>query len=122
MSTLKISTLSNIAATKTIPIGTVVDGSAKAWVNFNGQGVVAGRATFNIASITDNGVGDYYINFGSAMPDTLYAAVGSSASDGSQRTDLDFSIFTTTSVRVTVTVTTANTVTDSPIISAVIYR
>jgi uncharacterized protein (AIM24 family) len=45
----------------------------RAWVNFNGQGTVAIRASGNVSSITDNGTGDYTINFTTAMPDTNYA-------------------------------------------------
>lgn len=49
----------------------------RAWVNFNGTGTVAIRASGNVSSITDAGVGDYIINLSSAMPDANYAAVGS---------------------------------------------
>jgi hypothetical protein len=45
----------------------------RAWVNFNGTGVVAIRASGNVTSITDNGVGDYTVNFTNAMPDGNYA-------------------------------------------------
>jgi hypothetical protein len=47
--------------------------SARAWVNFNGTGTVAIRASGNVSSITDNGVGDYTMNFTTAMPDADYA-------------------------------------------------
>lgn len=46
----------------------------RAWVNFNGTGTVAIRASGNVASITDNGVGDYTVNFTTAMEDANYAA------------------------------------------------
>lgn len=46
----------------------------RAWVNFNGTGTVAIRASGNVTSITDNGVGNYTVNFTTAMPDTNYAA------------------------------------------------
>ena len=42
-------------------------GIAKAWVNFNGIGTVAIRDSENVGSITDNGTGDYTVNFSSAM-------------------------------------------------------
>ena len=45
----------------------------RAWVNFNGTGTVAIRASGNISSITDNGTGDYTVNFTNAMPDANYA-------------------------------------------------
>lgn len=44
----------------------------RAWVNFNGTGTVAIRASGNVSSITDNGVGDYTVNFTSAMPDANF--------------------------------------------------
>lgn len=48
---------------------------ARAWVNFNGTGTVAIRASGNVSSITDNGTGDYTINFTTAMPDANYSLV-----------------------------------------------
>ena len=45
---------------------------AKAWVNFNGTGTVAIRASYNVSSITDNGVGNYTVNFTTAMVDANF--------------------------------------------------
>lgn len=45
----------------------------RAWVNFNGTGTVAIRASGNVTSITDNGTGLYTVNFTLAMTDTNYA-------------------------------------------------
>ena len=50
-------------------------GIAKAWVNFNGTGTVAIRSSFNISGITDNGTGDYTINFTTAMANANYAVM-----------------------------------------------
>jgi hypothetical protein len=47
----------------------------RTWVNFNGTGTVAIRDSFNVSSITDNGTGDYTVNFATAMPDANYCAV-----------------------------------------------
>jgi hypothetical protein len=49
----------------------------RAWVNFNGTGTVAIRSSGNVTSITDNGVGDYTVNFTTAMPDANYSSVAS---------------------------------------------
>jgi hypothetical protein len=46
----------------------------RAWVNFNGTGTVAIRASGNVSSITDNGTGDYTVNFTTNMPDANYCA------------------------------------------------
>lgn len=45
----------------------------RAWVNFNGTGTVSIRESGNVSSITDNGTGDYTINFTTAMPDANYS-------------------------------------------------
>ena len=47
----------------------------RAWVNFNGTGTVAIRASGNVSSITDLGVGTYRINFSTAFPDVNYSVV-----------------------------------------------
>lgn len=46
----------------------------RAWVNFNGTGTVAIRASGNVSSITDGGVGIYTVNFTTAMPNANYSA------------------------------------------------
>ena len=72
MSTLRVDTIQNAAGTDS-PIS--VPGTAKAWVNFNGTGTVAIRASYNVSSITDNGTGDYTVNFTTAMADANYTPV-----------------------------------------------
>ena len=54
----------------------------RAWANFNGTGTVAIRASGNVSSITDNGTGDYTVNFTTALADANYSVVGS-CGDGS---------------------------------------
>jgi hypothetical protein len=80
----------------------------RAWVNFNGTGTVAIRASGNVSSITDNGVGDYTINFTTAMPDANYSVAGSARFDEGN-SDSNGPVFTlrrtpqtTTAVRVIV--------------------
>jgi hypothetical protein len=48
---------------------------AKSWVNFNGTGTIAVRASFNISSLTDNNTGTYSINFTNALADANYSFV-----------------------------------------------
>lgn len=47
--------------------------ACKAWVRFNGNGTVAISDSYNVSSITDNGTGDYTINFAAAMPNANYS-------------------------------------------------
>jgi hypothetical protein len=61
------STLAQFNASGSAPVY-----AARAWVNFNGTGTVAIRASGNVSSITDNGTGDYTVNFTTAMPDADY--------------------------------------------------
>ena len=56
--------------------------ACRAWVNFNGTGTVAIRASGNVSSITDNGTGDYTVNFTTAMPDVNYSVIGSAGVGG----------------------------------------
>ena len=71
MSTLRVNTIQDSTGSGT----PAINGLAKAWVNFNGTGTVAIRASFNVSSITDNGTGDYTVNFTTAMVDANYNAV-----------------------------------------------
>jgi hypothetical protein len=78
MSTLSVAT---IKSQNTLPpavqnsSGTEIGTFCRAWVNFNGTGTVAIRASFNVSSITDNNTGNYYVNFTTAMSDVNYAIV-----------------------------------------------
>jgi hypothetical protein len=54
----------------------------RSWVNFNGTGTVAIRSSGNVSSITDNGVGDYTVNFTNSMPDTNYAFFAGAQANG----------------------------------------
>ena len=65
MSTLRVTTLQNLSGVEVYTV--------KAWVNFNGTGTVAIRAAGNVSSITDNGAGDYTLNFASAIADANYS-------------------------------------------------
>lgn len=75
MSTLKVGTIQNASGVEVY--------TAKAWVNFNGTGTVAIRASGNVSSITDNGTGDYTVNFATAMVDANYSIDCNGSSDGS---------------------------------------
>jgi len=52
----------------------VIGYGVRAWANFNGAGTLAIRASGNVSSITDNGLGDYTVNFATAMPDSNYSS------------------------------------------------
>lgn len=101
MSTLKVNTLTDTAATKSVPIEDVVNGTARAWVNFDGTGTVAIRASYNVSSITDNSTGNYTVNFTTALSDANYAAVCSAGNAGNY--NMTAYVLTTSSVRLSTT-------------------
>lgn len=75
MSTLKVNAIQNTSGVEVY--------TAKAWVNFNSVGTVAIRASGNVSSITDNGVGDFTVNFSSSLTDANFSISGSCQWNGS---------------------------------------
>jgi hypothetical protein len=65
---------------------------ARAWVNFNGTGTVAIRASGNVSSITDRGTGLYTVNLTTAMPDANYCGVASATIGGASNTNRDAAV------------------------------
>lgn len=65
----------NSATKLSTATGSAPSYAARAWVNFNGTGTVAIRASGNVMGITDNGVGDYTVNFSAAMPDANFSTL-----------------------------------------------
>lgn len=100
MSTLKVNTIQDASGNNGTTPALLYNGTAKAWVNFNGTGAVAIRGSYNVTSITDNGTGDYTVNFTSALADANYAAVATT-----QRSATDSNLFT--SIKQGTTPTTA---------------
>ena len=73
--------------------GTQVGTFCRAWVNFDGTGTVAIRASFNVSSITDNGTGDYTVNFTNALADANYSIVSSCDSETQAQTNRSSTVF-----------------------------
>lgn len=72
---VKTTTIADELDTESTAVTNVINGSAKAWVNFNGTGTVAIRESFNVDSITDVAVGRYEVNFTNAFSDINYVCV-----------------------------------------------
>jgi hypothetical protein len=81
MSTIVTSNVSD--GTLSIPTTFVTNGSAKAWVNFDGTGTVAIRDSLNVASLTDDGTALYTVNYSSALANSDYCLLGSNKYTGS---------------------------------------
>ena len=148
MSLIKVNTIQNangttaltIAANGAISVGTQsVSGNlsfnsgygsvataygCRAWVNFNGTGTVAIRGSGNVTSITDNGTGDYTINFTTAMPDANYCAVTtcSRTVEGGQQKVGNLAQITTSSYRFQTTNGNGGTDIDSDPVFVSVFR
>ena len=97
----------------------------RAWVNFNGTGTVAIRASGNVSSITDNGTGDYTVNLTTAMPDVNYAYVGTagrSPADGTIIVEGSPTTPTTTAFGVQTRSNSSNAGTDALYVYVAVFR
>jgi hypothetical protein len=94
----------------------------RAWVNFNGTGTVAIRGSGNVNSLTDNGVGDYTVNFVNSMPDANYSVSGGAGSTIAQLIMSPYSAATLTTTSVRVFISNALTAGDNPLICVSIFR
>lgn len=92
----------------------------RAWVNFNGTGTVAISASGNVSSITDNGTGDYTVNFTTAMPDANFGASGFAGDSTANNFYVHGVAYATGSLRVNVKV--SGTASDSAITCVSIFR
>jgi hypothetical protein len=122
---LDANTVAPFATSLSTVVGSAPSYACRAWVNFNGTGTVAIRASGNVSSITDNGTGIYTVNFTNAMSDTNYATTA---------TCIDFSFggvvciqtnpanYTTSSVRILTFEKGANAYFDAAIVCVSIFR
>ena len=77
--TITVATISD--GTNSTSSTNCIQGSAKAWVNFNGtNGVI--RGSYNVTSVTRVGTGIYTIAFTNALANANYSAVGSASVSG----------------------------------------
>jgi len=124
MSTLRITTLATQDGTYSVPSETLSRAACRAWVNFNGTGTVAIRASYNVSSITDNNVGLYTVNFTTAMVDADYALSGSAYNTGGNNSvGLDSNRAPSSSAApISTTNTNTGAAFDSAITTAAIFR
>ena len=100
----------------------------RAWVNFNGTGTPAIRASGNVSSITDNGTGNYTVNFTTAMSDVNFGVALTAGSAGSFGTVAyegnagSSPVRTTSSVRFETASNNGTTLIDDPTVSVAIFR
>jgi hypothetical protein len=85
----------------------VVNGSAKAWANFDGTGTIATRDSLNVSGLTDNGTGDYTTTFVASLANVNYTHNGMAGSGSSNLINISQNRFsytpTTSAARYSIT-------------------
>ncbi len=108
--------------------GTEIGKFCRAWVNFNGTDTVAINASFNVSSITDNGTGDYTVNFTTAITDANFCTVTdikqneSNSSGGTITSNLANYTNTTSTIRIHTFEATAGANADVLVCNVAIFR
>lgn len=103
MSTLKVATLQDLSSANSSTPEQIAQGRAKAWIRFNGTGTPAITDDYFCSSISDNGTGDWTVNYDSALSNANYAIFVTCANDAvtTQISGIrTASVPTTTAVRV----------------------
>lgn len=127
---------SSLVKTALNATGTAPIYACRAWVNFNGTGTVAIRASGNVSSITDNGIGDYTVNFTTAMVDKDFSVNFGSAQLGGNTTsnastglytatgggDNPYAFITTSSIRLQKRVGSSGVPVDTNVMTVSIFR
>jgi hypothetical protein len=83
MSTLVTQTISN--GTVSTSSANVIQGSAKAWVNFTATATPTINASYNVSSITYNATASFTVNFTNAFADANYTVASTGANAGGNR-------------------------------------
>ena len=129
ITTAKVTTIQDASGGNSSTPEQIEQGRAKAWVNFDGTTNTSGscdvRNSFNVSSVTDNGTGDYTINFTSALANANYVVTGTS---GGQNNTTNGSVYqydqgtakTTSACRI-ITFTTSGGFVDAPQIAAAFF-
>ena len=78
-SELRVTTIANNAGSESVNTTYVVNGSAKAWVHWDGESTASIRDSFNFASLTDSGTGDYTFSYTANQTDGTYCSVVSAS-------------------------------------------
>ena len=93
----------------------------RAWVNFDGTGTPAIRASGNVTSITDQGVGDYTLNLTTALTDIKYSVAGFVNESGRIVTGRGVA-FTTSAIRIGSYVASSQSLEDQSVICVAVFR
>jgi hypothetical protein len=127
MSIIKTNTLSTLDGSYSVPSETLARGACRAWVNFDGTGTVAIRASFNVSSVTRGGAGTYVVNLTTALPDANGVAnitvIPGTASAANNNRYVNGAVIATDQVRVnTLSLNPVNAFNDTEFIAVSVFR
>ena len=94
----------------------------RAWVNFNGTGTVAIRASGNVSSITDRNTGRYTVNLTNAMPDTNYSIACGGSTNNADNVGESFQAYASSTTAIPITSGSTSAYFDSPTVCIAIFR
>lgn len=75
MSTLRVNTLEEAT------VGGATFYTAKAWVNFTAYSSFSLRGSGSVSSVTDNGTGNFRVNFSNSLSTSTYAGIATAGHD-----------------------------------------
>jgi len=81
MSTLKVNTLEEAT------VGGATFYTAKAWVNFTAYSSFSVRGSGNVSSVSDNGTGNFRVNYTNNLANSTYTALASAGNDATSYAD-----------------------------------
>jgi len=94
-SELRVNTLKDASGNNSVATSVVFNGSAKAWVNFNGSGTVAIRDSYNVSSLADSDVGIYTLSWSNSFANDDYSSAGASGQNSNAMVTVSCAIDTT---------------------------
>ena len=100
VSTVKVTTIKDTSGNNSSTAEQIAQGRAKIWCAFNQSTI---NDSFGVSSVTDNGTGNYTVNFSSSFSNTNYCAVMTGGNGTNTPCGVAVMEKTTSTIRVTTT-------------------
>ena len=121
ITTAKVTTIQDASGNNSSTPEQIEQGRAKVWVNFDGTGTPAISDSLNASSITDNGTGNYTVNFTTAMSNANYCVVQGSNNYGGNNNAAYLKVDNLTTSSFTVAIVASAAFTDRSVICMAVF-
>ena len=121
ITTAKVTTIQDASGNNSSTPEQIEQGRAKVWVNFDGTGTPAISDSLNASSITDNGAGNYTVNFTTAMSNANYCVVQGSNNYGGNNNAAYLKVDNLTTSSFTVAIVASAAFTDRSVICMAVF-